>query len=129
MYGLEIPRDQWYLFESENLLERVNAISTMILERARALEEGKPEHILDKIIEGRMDKFYQDLVLMEQEYIIDDSMSIAQLVQSVIADLGDDEDDDEFDGPYVEGHVILLGEWIRPVHPSTPSGAYRMTDL
>lgn len=59
------------------------------VQRARALDEGKPEHILDKIIAGRMDKFYQDLVLMEQEYLMDDSMTIADVVQHAIADLGE----------------------------------------
>ncbi len=59
------------------------------VQRARALDEGKPEHILDKIIEGRMDKFYQEQVLLEQEYLLDDSKTVAQLVQEAIADLGE----------------------------------------
>lgn len=59
------------------------------VQRARALEEGKPEHIVDKIVEGRMDKFYQDMVLLEQEYLLDDSKTVAQLVQEAIADLGE----------------------------------------
>lgn len=59
------------------------------VQRARALEEGKPENIVDRIVEGRMDKFYQELALMEQEYILDDSKTIAQLVQEAVADLGE----------------------------------------
>ncbi len=59
------------------------------LQRARALDEGKPANIVDKIVEGRMAKFYQDLVLLEQEFLLDDSKTIADLVQEAIADLGE----------------------------------------
>jgi elongation factor Ts len=59
------------------------------IQRARARDEGKPENIIDKIVEGRMAKFYQDLVLLEQEYILDDSKNVDQLLQELIADLGE----------------------------------------
>jgi elongation factor Ts len=59
------------------------------IQRARALDEGKPEHIVDKIIEGRMDKFYEDIVLMDQAFLLDDSKTVAQLLQEIIADLGE----------------------------------------
>jgi elongation factor Ts len=61
----------------------------LAVQRARALDEGKPENIIDKIVEGRMAKFYQDIVLLEQEYILDDGKTIAQLLQELIADLGE----------------------------------------
>lgn len=66
------------------LVEKEQAV-----QRARALEEGKPEHIVDRIVEGRMAKFYEDLVLLEQEFIMDDDKTIAQLIQEAIADLGE----------------------------------------
>ena len=66
------------------LVEKEQAI-----QRARALEEGKPEHIVDRIVEGRMAKFYEDLVLLEQEFIMDDGKTIARLIQEAIADLGE----------------------------------------
>lgn len=59
------------------------------IQRARALNEGKPENIVEKIVEGRMGKFYQEMALMEQEFIMDDEKTIAQLVQQAIADLGE----------------------------------------
>ena len=59
------------------------------LQRARALEEGKPAPIVDKIVDGRMAKFFQDIVLMEQEYILDDGKTVAQVVQEAIAALGE----------------------------------------
>jgi elongation factor Ts len=59
------------------------------VQRNRALEEGKPENVVDKIIEGRMSKFYEDLVLFDQPFIKDDSVTIGQMVTQAIADLGE----------------------------------------
>ncbi|MEO1440835.1 MAG: translation elongation factor Ts, partial [Chloroflexota bacterium] len=47
----------------------------------RAIEEGKPEHIAEKVVEGRMGKFYEEIVLMEQKFLKDDSKSIKQLLE------------------------------------------------
>src|SRR5690554_6892724 len=59
------------------------------LQRRRALEEGKPENVVDRIVDGRMDKFYEDLVLFEQPFIKDDSVTIGNMIQQAIADLGE----------------------------------------
>ena len=59
------------------------------LQRRRALEEGKPETVVDRIVDGRMEKFYEDLVLFEQPFIKDDTVTIGQMVQHAIADLGE----------------------------------------
>ncbi len=59
------------------------------IQRARALEEGKPEKILDKIVEGRLTKFYEEVCLMEQPFVKDNSMTVGQLVASKIAKLGE----------------------------------------
>ncbi len=50
---------------------------------------NKPENILEKIIEGRMDKWYEELVLMEQPFLKDDTKTIADLVQELVAELGE----------------------------------------
>lgn len=50
---------------------------------------SKPENILEKIIEGRMDKWYQELVLLEQPFLKDDSKTIADLIQETVAELGE----------------------------------------
>ena len=42
------------------------------VQKARIIEEGKPEHIADKIVAGRMGKFYSDVVLLEQAFVKDD---------------------------------------------------------
>lgn len=59
------------------------------LQRRRVLEEGKPEAVADKIVSGRMDKFYQEIVLMEQPWLKDDSKTIAQLLAEVVAEVGE----------------------------------------
>src|SRR5690606_1888217 len=59
------------------------------LQRRRALEEGKPENVVDRIVDGRMDKFYEDLVLFEQPFIKDDSVTNVNMLQQAIADLGE----------------------------------------
>lgn len=54
-----------------------------------AEQEGKPANVLDRIIEGRMKKFYEDNCLLDQPYIRDDAKSIADLVQDTIASTGE----------------------------------------
>lgn len=57
--------------------------------RAQALNEGKPEKILDKIIEGRIEKFYKENCLLEQLYIRDSEKTIKDLLNEKIAKLGE----------------------------------------
>jgi elongation factor Ts len=57
--------------------------------RSRALAEGKPEKILDKIVEGRLAKFYEEVCLMEQPFIKDNTTTIADLIKAKIAKLGE----------------------------------------
>ena len=57
--------------------------------RQKTLEEGKPENMVDKIVDGRIKKFYQEVCLLEQTYIRDDKKSIAQLLDEEGKALGD----------------------------------------
>jgi elongation factor Ts len=50
---------------------------------------NKPAEILERIIEGRMDKFYSDIVLMEQVFLKDDSKTIEQLLRETVASVGE----------------------------------------
>jgi elongation factor Ts len=59
------------------------------IQRARALAEGKPEQIVDKIVEGRMGKFYEEVVLLEQPFVKDPSVSVQELITAAIAKLGE----------------------------------------
>ncbi|MCZ7541739.1 MAG: translation elongation factor Ts [Anaerolineae bacterium] len=58
-------------------------------QRRRALAEGKPENVVERIVDGRMSKFYEELVLVEQLFIKDDSVTIGALITKAIADLGE----------------------------------------
>jgi elongation factor Ts len=55
--------------------------------RARALLEGKPEKILDRIVEGRIAKFYEEVCLMDQPFVKEATLSIDQFVKTRIAKL------------------------------------------
>ena len=57
--------------------------------KAQALEEGKPEHIVEKIAEGRLAKFYEETCLLEQKYIRDPEKKIKDLIIEKIAVLGE----------------------------------------
>ena len=55
----------------------------------QALNEGKPAQIIDKMVEGRVKKFYQDVCLMEQTFVKDPSMTIAQYINEKILQIGE----------------------------------------
>ena len=55
----------------------------------RALDEGKPPHIAEKMVAGRMNKWYEDIVLMEQAFIKDDDKTISQYLQETVAEVGE----------------------------------------
>jgi elongation factor Ts len=57
--------------------------------RARALEEGKPEKMLEKIVEGRIEKYKDEVCLMRQAYIRDESLTIEKLVLQNVAAIGE----------------------------------------
>ena len=57
--------------------------------RKQALEEGKPENIVDRIAEGRLKKFKDDACLLRQPYIRDDSITIEKLLHEKILSLGE----------------------------------------
>jgi len=57
--------------------------------RAQALDMGKPENILDKIIEGKLKKFYQENCLLNQPFVRDPEISVADLMNELIAKIGE----------------------------------------
>ena len=57
--------------------------------RAQALEEGKPEKILDKIVDGKLEKFFQEGCLMGQPFVKDEEKTIQDLINDAIAKLGE----------------------------------------
>ncbi len=59
------------------------------IQRARALAEGKPEKVVDKMIEGRLGKFYEEICLLDQPFIKDNALTVGQLVATKIAKTGE----------------------------------------
>ena len=57
--------------------------------RKRSIEEGKPENILDKIVEGRLKKYKEEVCLMDQKYIRDDSLTVRDLIMENVGSLGE----------------------------------------
>jgi len=57
--------------------------------RARAIMEGKPEKVLDRIVEGRLAKFYEEVCLLDQPFVKEATLTIDQLVKTKIAKLGE----------------------------------------
>ncbi len=58
--------------------------------RKQALDEGKPEAIVDRIIQGRQNKFYETSVLVEQPFVKDDEIKIGDLVKQVASKVGEE---------------------------------------
>lgn len=59
------------------------------IQKARAINEGKPEKVAEKIVEGRMNKYYEEVCLYEQPFIKDNTVTIHDLVKQKIAKLGE----------------------------------------
>jgi elongation factor Ts len=57
--------------------------------RAQALDMGKPEKVVDKIVEGKLNKFYEESCLLNQPYVRDTDISIADLINQMIAKIGE----------------------------------------
>ena len=57
--------------------------------REQALATGKPEAVIEKIVNGKMEKFYEENCLYQQHFIKDESVTIAELVNQMIAKLGE----------------------------------------
>ena len=67
-----------------DVLEKERAIY-----RAQALNEGKPERVVDRIIEGKLVKFFQEACLLEQPFVKDQDKSVEELIKETIARLGE----------------------------------------
>ncbi|MBM7854421.1 elongation factor Ts [Desulfohalotomaculum tongense] len=72
----------------EEVPEEVVAKEKEVL-KAQALNEGKPEHIVEKMVQGRLDKFFKEICLLEQPFIKDPDITVQQLVTEKIAKIGE----------------------------------------
>jgi elongation factor Ts len=57
--------------------------------RSLAIKEGRPEKVLDKIVEGRLKKFYGEVCLVDQPYVRDDQKTVADVIKEEMARLGE----------------------------------------
>ena len=79
--------------------------------RDQALKSGKPDNIVDKMIEGRLNKFYQENVLLEQNFVKDPDKLISDLLSDTISKLGENIEIKRFSR-------FQLGELTKPVDNS-----------
>ena len=59
------------------------------IQKARVMAEGKPEKVADKIVEGRMGKFYEEVCLYQQPFVKENTLSVEDLIKTKIAKLGE----------------------------------------
>jgi elongation factor Ts len=59
------------------------------IQRARALNEGKPPAVVEKMIDGRMNKFYEEICLLDQPFVREPTITVGQLIKTKIAKLGE----------------------------------------
>ena len=57
--------------------------------RAQAREQKKPEAVVDKIAQGKLEKYYQEMVLLDQPFVRDDKKSVSELVTDAVAKIGE----------------------------------------
>jgi elongation factor Ts len=86
--ALQIAASSPKYLRIEDIPEEVLEFRRGVL-REQALEEGKPEEIVDRIVDGRMEKYIQELSLLNQEYIRDDNLTVEQLLLENIAAIGE----------------------------------------
>jgi elongation factor Ts len=74
---------------------RREEIPTEVLEkekeiyRTQALESGKPAKVIDKIVEGKMERFYSEVCLLEQTYFKDSDLTVKEVLDAMIAKVGE----------------------------------------
>ena len=86
--ALQIAAESPLFINEEDIPEEVLAHEADIA-RKRSIEEGKPEQIIEKIIEGRLRKYKEEVCLMKQAYIRDDSLTIKDFIMDKVGSLGE----------------------------------------
>lgn len=86
--ALQIAASRPEYVKTEEVPESVIENEKAIL-KAQAIKEGKPEKIADKIVEGRISKFYKDICLLEQPFIKDPEKTVQDVLNDKIANIGE----------------------------------------
>jgi len=85
---LQVAATNPLCLKKEEVLESVLDKERQII-KAQALNEGKPEKVIEKIIEGRLEKYFRENCLLEQTFVKDDDQTISDLLTSMIAKIGE----------------------------------------
>lgn len=76
-----------YVSREEVPVEEVEHEKNILTEQARS--ENKPEHIIEKMVEGRLEKFYEEICLLDQDFIKDSDKKIRDILNDLIAKIGE----------------------------------------
>ncbi|GAB4275745.1 MAG: translation elongation factor Ts [Candidatus Promineifilaceae bacterium] len=79
-------RPKYISREEVDAAELDNEMSVL---KAQALAEGKPEQVVEKIVSGRLEKYYQEVCLLEQPFVRDDKVKIQDLITNAISTIGE----------------------------------------
>lgn len=92
----ELVRDlAMHIAAADPLVVRREELSSAVLDkereiaRDRAKNEGKPDKIIERIVEGRIEKYYEEAVLLEQPFVKESSITVKDLINQKIAKLGE----------------------------------------
>jgi len=77
------------LYVSKDEIPAADVEAEKKVQIARAVEEGKPEHIAEKMVVGRMRKWFEEVCLLEQKFIKDDEITVDELVKRAIGKIGE----------------------------------------
>ena len=86
--AMQVTASNQSFVKREDVTEEVKEHEKTIY-RKQALDSGKPEKILDKIAEGKLEKFYQEICLMEQPFIKNPDITVKELLQGLVTKLGE----------------------------------------
>ncbi len=100
-----VARTEDFQTFSKDIAMQIAAASPLVVERGQldptlvekereiyktqALEEGKPEKVVEKIVDGRLEKYYQEVVLLDQPFIKDQDLFVKDLLTSAIGKMGE----------------------------------------
>ena len=76
-----------YVTEAEVPTEALDAEKEIL--KAQALNEGKPEAVVEKMVEGRIKKYYKDVCLLDQDFVKDSSKTVSQVINEAILSIGE----------------------------------------
>ncbi len=85
---LQVAATKPLFLKKDEVMESILEKERQII-KAQALNEGKPEKVIDKIIEGRLEKYYRENCLLEQPFVKDEDQTISELLAAMIAKIGE----------------------------------------